>query len=157
MVATRLAESSGEPFPSLEEARCLGLDQAIGEFIRLDERRQEITREIENVLAFLIPEAMEIRGKQNTVRLSDHAGHTLKVEFKSAYKCDTNLLNVARELLGDDRFEDLFKTEYSPRLRELRKFLSSKSADERIETAKEEIVKGCAEIHRAPSVTIEHK
>jgi|SRR5215831_12739885 len=135
----------------------MSLDQAVSEFIKLDERRQELKRDIDNVLSYLLPEAFEIRGPQNTVRLSDHNGQTLKVEFKTAFKCETNGLNVARELLGDDRFEDLFKTEYSPRLRELKVFLATKSADERIETAKEEIRKACVQVERAPYVSIDKR
>src|SRR5438128_1208778 len=90
------------------EAHGISLDEAVGEFIRLSGRRDELKGEIDDVLAVLLPEAFEVRGQQNTVRLSDHTGNTLKVEFKVAYKCDTDLLNVARELIGDDQFEKLF-------------------------------------------------
>ena len=138
-----------------QEPHGMSLDEAVSEYIRIEARRQELNRERDEVLAVLLPEAFEIRGSQNTVRLADHNGTTLKVEFKTAYKCDTNLLNTARELIGDDRFEDLFKTEYAPRLRELKVFLATKSADERIEAAKEEIRKGCVQVERAPYVSIE--
>src|SRR5262245_60459542 len=98
-------ESSGGYIPPVEHE--MSLEEAIGVFISVSERREELKREVEQAMEVLQQEAWETRGEQNTVRLADHKGRTLKVEFKSTYKCDTNLLNVARELLGDDRFEDL--------------------------------------------------
>lgn len=153
MLPTEGIEQGGTA--SVQPEHGMSLDEAVSEFIRIEQRRQELNQERDEVLSVLLPEAFETRGQQNTVRLADHLGQTLKVEFKTAYKCDTNLLNVARELVGDDQFEKLFKTEYAPRLRDLKIFLATKSSDERIETAKEEIRKGCQQVERSPYISVE--
>ncbi len=153
LLPTEGSEPSGGPMP--REPHGMSLDEAIHEFIRLEARRVELKQEIGDVLAVLLPEAFEIRGQQNTVRLTGQDGKQIKVEFKESHKCNSNELNLSREMLGDDKFEELFKTEYSPRLRELRMFLSSKSTDERIETAKVIIKRGCIAVQRSPFVSIE--
>jgi len=133
------------------------LDEAISEVIEIDERYAELKERKKLALEVLLPEAFETRGPQNTVHLANHLGQRLKVEFKMAHKCDVNTLNTARELLGDDRFEDLFKTEYSPRLRELKLFMATKSTDERIETAKGIVREGWKQVETSPYVSVEHK
>lgn len=148
---------SGNMFdtPKATETHGMSLDEAIHEFIRLEARQAELKQEKAKVLEILLPEAFEVRGQANVARLQSNDGKQIKVEFKSAFKCDTNTLNTARELLGDDKFEELFKTEYSPRLREMKMFLASKSADERIETAKGIIREGVTTVERSPYVTLE--
>lgn len=133
----------------------MNLDEAIHEFVRLDARRAELKQEVANVLAVLLPEASAIRNGQNTVRLQSNDGKVIRVQFKEAYNCDANQLNSAKEMIGDDFFESLFKIEYLPRLRELKKFLASKSTDERIETAKEIIKEGIHSHERSPYIEIE--
>lgn len=138
------------------EPHGMSLDEAINEFIRIEARKAELKQEMNNVLAVLLPEAFECRGAANVARLGSHDGKkVIKVEFKEAQKCDVNHLNQAREMIGDDQFEKLFKTEYAPRLREMKMFLASKSADERIETAKQIIREGVQTVQRSPYVTIE--
>lgn len=137
------------------EPRGMSLDEAIHEFIRIEARQAELKEEKAAALEVLLPEAFEVRGQSNVARLAGSDGKVIKVEFKEAYKCDANILNTARELLGDDKFEDLFKTEYAPRLREMKMFLASKSADERIETAKQIIREGVKAVQRSPYVSLE--
>lgn len=137
------------------EPHGMSLDEAIHEFIRIEQRQAELKREKADVLEVLLPEAFEVRGSASVARLAGQDGKVIKVEFKEAYKCDVKHLNTARDLLGDDKFEELFKTEYAPKLREMRMFLSSKSADERIETAKQIIREGVQAIQRSPYVSIE--
>lgn len=133
----------------------MSLDDAIHEFIRLEARQAELREEKARVLEILLPEAFEVRGQANVSRLQSNDGKQIKVEFKEAFKCDANQLNTAKDLIGDDQFERLFKTEYAPRLRDLKLFLGTKSADERIETAKQIIREGITTVQRSPYVTVE--
>lgn len=134
----------------------MSLEDAIHEYVKIQSRYSELAEEKRRVMSVLVPAAFEVRGQSNTTRLDSADGKTqLKVEFKNAYKCDVDRLNTARELLGDDRFEDLFKTEYKPKMRGLKPFLASKSTDERIETAKTIIRESITENDLSPQITIE--
>ena len=143
-------------FPKSSPEVGLSLEDAIQEYVRIQTRYAELAQDKRRVMAILVPAAFDVRGTSNTTRLDSADGKTqLKVEFKSAFKCETDRLNTARELLGDDRFEDLFKTEYKPKLRGLKPFLASKSTDERIETAKTIIREAVTESDLSPQITIE--
>jgi len=133
----------------------MNLDEAISEIIRIDGLYAELKELKRKALDVVLPEAIETRGQQKTIHLTNHRGQKLKVEFKTIHKCDVDQLNVAREMLGDDQFENLFKTEYSPRLRALKMFMSTKSTDERIETAKGEIRAGWQEVEGSAYVSVE--
>lgn len=142
--------STPDPVPSMS------LEDAIQEFIRIDKRYQELAMEKRRALDVLLPAALDVRGQSNTARLSssDQASQ-LKVEFGVNYKCEVDRLNTVKDLVGDDVFESLFKTEYSPRLRALKPFLSTKSTDERIETAKTVIREAVTTTEKSPQITIE--
>jgi len=136
--------------------RGLSLEDAITEFKRIQERYAELAEEKKRVMEVLITAATESRQGSKTVRLENHnASIVLKAEFGEGFRCDTNGLNEAREMLGDDVFEDLFKTEYKPKLRGLRPFLASKSTDERIETAKEKVKEAVTVVPETPRITVE--
>jgi hypothetical protein len=134
----------------------MSLEDAIQEFIRIDSRYRELSYEKKRALEILVSEALEVRGATNTTRLNNHDGKVqLKVEFGTDYKCDTDLLNEVKEMLGDDVFEKYFKLAYAPKLKELKPFLASKSTDERIETAKGIIRKAMTAVPKSPQITIE--
>ena len=136
--------------------RGLSLEDAITEFKRIQERYAELAEEKKRVMEVLITAATESRQGSKTVRLENHnKSIVLKAEFGEGFRCDVNGLNEAREMLGDDVFEDLFKTEYKPKLRGLRPFLASKSTDERIETAKEKVKEAVTVVPETPRITVE--
>lgn len=140
----------------IETPRSMSLEDALNEFIRIQNRYSELAEEKKRVLEVLIPAAIEARGETKTARLANHNGSiVIKAEFKSNATCDVNGLNVVRELIGDDKFERLFKTEYKPMLRELKPFLSTKTTDETIETAKELIGQAIKNSPASPQFTIE--
>lgn len=153
IIDTRYGASVETPQENYHE---LTLDEAIEGYIHHDQEIKRHAGERRECLARLLPEAFELRGAQNTVRLeTNDKSQRIKFEFKSAFKCDVDQLNTAKEMLGDDVFEGLFKTEYSPRLRSLRPFLSSKSSDERAETARE-IIRGAMKPQElSPTVSVE--
>lgn len=134
----------------------MSLEDAIREYIRIDARYSELSSEKKRALEVLLPAAFEVRGQSNTTRLTSSDQHSqLKVEFGVTYKCDLDKLNTAKEILGDDVFEGLFKTEYAPKLKALKPFLASKSTDERIETAKAIIREAVTTAPKSPQISIE--
>lgn len=145
-----------QPQPEVPSYTGMSLEDAIREYIRIDGRYLELSQEKKRALEVLLPAAFEVRGQSNTTRLtSSDQNAQLKVEFGTTYKCDLDKLNTARDLLGDDVFEGLFKTEYAPKLKNLRPFLASKSTDEAIETAKQIIREAVTTLPKSPQITIE--
>ena len=141
---------------SPELSTSMSLEDAIQEFIRIDARYQELAQAKRRALDVLLPAALDVRGQSNTARLkSSDQKSQLKVEFGVNYKCEVDRLNTVKDLVGDDVFESLFKTEYSPRLRALKPFLATKSTDERIETAKGVIREAVTTTEKSPQITIE--
>lgn len=139
-----------------EPSTSMSLEDAIQEFIRIDGRYRELAIEKRRALEVLLPAAVDVRGQSNTARLSSSDQKSqLKVEFGVNYKCEVDRLNTVKDLVGDDVFESLFKTEYSPRLRALKPFLSTKSTDERIETAKTVIREAVTTTEKSPQITVE--
>jgi hypothetical protein len=134
----------------------MSLEDAIHEYVTVDARYQELALRKKRALEVLLPAAFEVRGQANVTRLTSSDQKTqIKVEFGENYKCEVDRLNTVKDLIGDDVFEGLFKTEYSPRLRTLKPFLASKSTDERIETAKNIIREAVKTTPKSPQVTIE--
>lgn len=149
-------EQEAEQQPKSEPSTGMSLEDAIHEFIRIDKRYQELAIEKRRALEVLLPAAFDVRGQSNTARLSSSdQSSQLRVEFGVNYKCEVDRLNTVKDLVGDDVFESLFKTEYSPRLRALKPFLSTKSTDERIESAKEVIREAVTTTEKSPQITIE--
>lgn len=134
----------------------MSLEEAIHEYVTVDARYQELAIRKKRLLEVLLPAAFEVRGQSNTTRLTSSDQNTqLKVEFGESHKCDVDRLNTVKDLVGDDVFEGLFKTEYAPKLRSLKPFLASKSTDERIETAKGIIREAVKTVPKSPQITIE--
>ena len=150
-------ETEPEPQQPKETNRHgMSLEEAIHEYIRIDARYSELSSEKKQALEVLLTAAFEVRGQSNTTRLtSSDQKSQLKVEFGVNYKCDLDRLNTVKELLGDDVFEGLFKTEYTPKLKALKPFLASKSTDETIETAKSIIREAVTTTPKGPQITIE--
>jgi len=145
-----------EQEPEREPDHRMSLEDAIQEYVRIDLRYQELAEEKKRCLEVLIPEAMDVRGTTNTTRLQSHDGKIeLKITFDTTDKVDKQRLETVRELLGDDKFEDYFKVEYTPKRKTLKPFLASKSTDERIETAKTIIKEAVVPVPKSPSIVIE--
>jgi hypothetical protein len=143
--------------PLEPETRGMSLEDAIHEFVRIQNRYAELAFEKSRVMAILVPAAQGAKvEKSNTCRLANHnSSVVLKAEFGSNITCDTDALNEVKEMLGDDVFDDLFKTEYSPKQRSLKPFLSTKTTDERIETAKGKIALALKISPTPPRITVE--
>lgn len=133
-------------------------DEIIREFIRLDTQIKDLAYQRQGVQSALIQAATEIRNGQNTVHLEtvDRKGK-LKVEFKKGHVCDQMEIECAKELLGDERFNEIFKTEYTPRLLKFKTFLNTASADERVETARGIIKAAVVEVEKTPWCSVEKK
>lgn len=134
----------------------LSVDQMIREYVRLDKRVKEAAQERGAYHAALLERAAMTRNGQNTVHLetADEA-QRVKVEFKRRTLCDQVEIECAKELLSEEKFRELFKVEYSPKSRNLKSFLNTVSADERVETAKGIIKDAVKEIDATPYLSIE--
>ena len=144
------------PSPEREPDYAMSLEDAIQEYVRIDLRYQQLAEEKRRCLEVLIPEAMDVRGTTNTIRLQSHDGKIeLKITFDTTDKVDKQRLETVRDLLGDDVFEDYFKIEYTAKRKTLKPFLASKSTDERIETAKTIIKEAVIAVPKSPSIVIE--
>lgn len=135
----------------------MSLEEAIKEYVRIQERYSELAEEKKRVMEVLIPAATEVKPqKSNTARLANHDRSViLKAEFGASIVCDVNMLNEVKEMLGDDVFESLFKLEYKCKQRGLKPFLAEKTTDERRETAKQKIVMALDIRPTPPSFSIE--
>lgn len=116
----------------------MSLEEAIREYVRIQNRYAELGEEKRKVMEVLEPAAREAKSDgSKTARVANHDQTVvLKAEFGASITCDVNLLNEVKEMLGDDRFESLFKCEYAPKQKNLKPFLATKTTDERMETAK---------------------
>jgi hypothetical protein len=150
--------SISEMFATPASSSGMSTDEIIKEFIRLDTQIKELAYQRSEYQSALAQAAVDVRNGQKTVHLetSDRKGR-IKVEFKSGHVCDITELDCAKELLGDERFNEIFKTEYTPKLLKLKTFLNTKSADERVETARGIIKAAVVEIEKTPWVAVEKK
>lgn len=145
-------------FSTPSSATGMSDDELIAEFIRLDTQIKDLAYQRSEYSSALAQKAVEARNGQATVHLetSDRKSK-VKVEFKRGYNCDQMEIECAKDLLGDERFNEIFKTEYSPRLQKLKTFLNTKSADERVETARGIIKAAVVEVEKTPYVSTEKK
>lgn len=135
------------------------LDQAISQF---DAINREIKKLQERKFFFgsIIAET-SIKGTvgstSNTSRVTSSNGIQLKIERKFKTEWDADQLLTARELLGRDQFDQLFKTkiEFAPQLKNLKKFLTTSTSDERIESGKKIIGDAKIESEQTPYITVE--
>jgi hypothetical protein len=130
-------------------------DELIAEFLRLDTLVKEHGARRREIGAALSQIAMENKGKQNTVHLESTGGQRIKVEFGLDYEFDTEQMFTASNLLGKERFDDLFKTEikFTAKKRNLNGFLNTVSSDEATQTAKQIIQDAMHEKPRTPYVS----
>ena len=133
----------------------LSRDERIKEFLRLDGQIKELSYERRGHASALMEIASEERNGQKTVHLQANDGARVAVEFKSAWECNTEEVECARELLKDQQFNNLFKTTYTPKVRELKKFLNTVYSDEAWETAKGIIKEHVKEVEKTPFVSVE--
>jgi hypothetical protein len=147
-----------EMFATPTSSSGMSADEIIKEFIRLDTQIKDLAYQRSEYSSALNQMASERRNGQSTVHLetADRKSR-VKVEFKKGYNCDPMELECAKELLGDERFNEIFKTEYQPRLQKLKTFLNTVSADERVETARGIIKAAVVEVEKTPYVSTEKK
>jgi len=135
----------------------LSVDQMIKEYVRLDKKIKEAAQERGAYHAALLERAELARNGQNTVHL-DTADETqrIKVEFKSELSIvDQQEIECAKELLGDEKFNQLFSTTYKPKAKNLKTFVNSVSANEKIETAREIIKEFVKTVPKTPYLSVE--
>lgn len=130
----------------------LSRDERIKEFLRLDAQIKELSYERRDHASALMELAAGERNGQKTVHLQASNGARVAVEFKSAWECNTEEVECARELLKDKQFNTLFKTTYTPKVRELKKFLNTVYSDEAWEIAKGIIKEHVKEVPASPYV-----
>jgi len=144
-----------EPPPSLSG---MSADEIIKEFIRLDAQIKDLAYKRSEFSTALTQAAVEVRNGQSTVHMetSDRQSK-VKVEFKKGWECDQTEIECARELLKDERFNEIFKTEYSPKVAKLRTFLNTKSSDEAVEVARQIIKEAVREVEKSAYCSVEKK
>lgn len=121
-----------------QELRGMSLEDAVTEFVRIKAREAELTEDEKRVKDVLIPAATEARQNKKTARVTNYnQSIVLKAEFYSYVRCNTKALDVVKEMIGDDEFERLFRTEYKANAAAMDVFLATKTTDETKETAKE--------------------
>lgn len=133
-------------------------DQAIREYVRLDKVIRDAASERNWVKGILTANAeAERNGTIKTVHVETADGsQKVKVEFKTEWEVkNQNEMETVRELLGEARFSEIFKTEYTPKARALQSFLNTSSGDERFKTAKTIIKEIVKEVPKTPTVTVE--
>lgn len=133
-------------------------DQAIREYVRLDKIIRDAASERNWVKGILTASAeAERNGTMKTVHVETADGsQKVKVEFKTEWEVkNQSEMETVRELLGEARFSEIFKTEYTPKARALQSFLNTSSGDERFKTAKTIIKEIVKEVPKTPTVTVE--
>jgi hypothetical protein len=144
---------------NLFDGPALSPDQAIREYIRQDKVIKDAAYERNAAAAIIRDEAQRSKdGNLKTVHVETADGkQRLKVEFKSELQVQDpdNQMDTVRELLGEKRFAEVFKVEYTPRSRALQSFLNTSSGDEAFRTAKEIVKEIVKEVPKTPSVTVE--
>lgn len=139
-----------------EPVRGMSDDERIAEFIRLDARIKELAAEKREHASVLTEKAFSERNGQKTVHLQANDGSKLAVEFKTDWAVDSQGLEAVKELLKE-RFAEIFKTEYSPRLRQLKTFLNTAFTDEPSQIAKELIKEYVREVEKGAYVSVEKR
>lgn len=136
----------------------MSLDEAIREYIKLDQRVKETAADRQWPASIIAQAATgERNGDQKTVHMETaNQEQKVKVEFKSDMKViDASEMETVRQLLGDDRFFELFKIEYTPKARALKSFLNTGSTSEAVQTAKEIVKASVKDIEKNPTLSVE--
>lgn len=134
----------------------LSRDEHIAQFLSLDARIRELSYERQGHVSVLKEQAHSERtAQQKTVHLQATDGAMVQVEFQTAWECNSEELETAKELLKDEKFNEIFKTTYTPRLRAFKLFLNTGFSDEAWNVAKEIIKEHCREVDKTPYVQAE--
>lgn len=146
-----------EERPEVEAATSgMSQDDLIKEFARLDAIVKDAGAQRREIGAALAGIALENKGNQNTVRLESSTGNRIKVEFGVDYEFDNEQMFTAADLLGQERFDELFKTEikFTAKKRNLNGFLNTVPSDEKTKTAKEIVQAAMVEKPKTPYVSV---
>lgn len=108
----------------------------IRRWVELDKQMKALADERRIISSELIEIAAGQQNGQTIVHLQASDGSKVDVEFAKVWKVNQEEIEVAKELLKDEKFSEIFKTEYTPRLRAMRLFLNTVFDDEAWETAK---------------------
>ncbi len=133
----------------------LSRDERINEFLRLDSQIKELSYERRAHASALMEIAAEERNGLKTVHMQANNGARVAVEFKTDWVVDSQELETVKELLKDEKFNELFKTEYTPKVRSLRSFLNTVFSEEAWNVAKDLIKQSVREVEKSPYVCVE--
>lgn len=136
----------------------LSVEDAIREFVKCDRRVKEAASDRQWPASIIAQAAQDERtGTQKTVHMETfNRDQKVKVEFKSELQViDESQMETVRQLLGDERFFELFKIAYAPRAKALNSFLNTGSTNEQIKTAKQIIKESVKEVQKTPYVSVE--
>lgn len=133
------------------------LEDAIREFIAADTRVKEAASERQWPASIIAQHAAEERNGQKSVHMETaDRKQKVKVEFKTELQvADDSQMEAVRQLLGDERFFELFKLRYEPRAKNLKIFLNTGSTSEAVQTAKEIIRESVKDVEKTPYVSTE--
>lgn len=135
----------------------MSLDEALREFVKLDRRVKDTAAERQWPASVIAQQALGERNGLKTVHMETATRDVrVKVEFKSELQvADSSQMETVRQLLGDERFFELFKIEYTPRTKAVRSFLNTGSTSEQIKTAKAIIKESVKDVEKTPTVSVE--
>lgn len=135
----------------------MGLEEAIKEFIKLDHVVKDAASNRQWPASIIAHHASDERNGQKSVHMETAARDLkVKVEFKTELQVtDDSQMETVRQLLGDERFLELFKIKYEPRAKNLKMFLNTGSTAEAVKTAKDIIKESVTEVDKTPYVSVE--
>lgn len=149
-------EETTTPDPA---TRGLSDDEIIATYIKLDRRVKEAASERQwYASALAVKAAQERRSEIKTVHLENSTcSQKIKATFSSDWTVtDDEQIAEVKNLLGDERFNELFKIQYVPKVQKLKTFLNTGSTDERVKVAKEIVEQVVKEVPKLnPTLSVE--
>lgn len=135
----------------------MSIEDAIREFVRLDNQIKETAADRQWPASIIAQAAFEERNNQKTVHMETADRKVkVKVEFGSDLKVtDDAEMETVRQLLGEERFKELFQIKYTPRAKNVKLFLNTGSTSEAVKTAKEIIKEAVKDVEKQPYVSVE--
>jgi hypothetical protein len=132
-------------------------DELISRFAALDKLVKSASGERKDIGLQLAGLAWEEKLDQNTVHLTSTDGQRVKVVFGDETVYDVEMLRDVHNLLGTERFDELFTTEikFTPKKRNLKMFLNTVASDEQVKTAKQIIQDATMVKPNTPWVSVE--
>lgn len=147
--------------PPINDPTTRGLsdDEVIGTYIKLTRRLQETAADRQWYASALAAKASQERKSEiKTVHLENSGrSQKIKASFSSEWKVlDSEQIAEVRNLLGDERFAEIFDIQYVPKVKNLKTFLNTGSTDERVQIAKEIVEQTVKEMSKlTPTLSIE--